>query len=107
MIVRLIAGVGLLCALMAGNFCTADASQEDALILKAARAYVIANSAQGIRFSLKIIKKKDNLALLKVIPRQKDLDEAAVIMEKVGGAWVGRDLGTDPDLEKYPQLLKE
>ncbi len=81
-------------------------SAEDKEILEVALQYVDANSAD-IKYKLKILKKLDKWALVDVIPLQ-ELDPHMVILEKVGGFWKAREMGTllVEWEEKVPELFK-
>lgn len=81
-------------------------SPEDKQLLEAARKYVDANSSD-VRYKLKILKKLNKWALVDVIPLQ-ELDPHMVIMEKMGGKWVAREMGTmlTEWEEKIPELFK-
>ena len=67
---------------------------EDGQILTAARKYVNQSTPSEVRFKLKVIRRIGRWALIDVIPLGK-FEGAGVVMEKVNGRWVGRDLGTD------------
>lgn len=104
----LILSMALLVVLFWGTFlCSAGNPTEDKAILDAAHDYVVANSAPGVEYKLKVAKRVENWAVVDIIPLRKDLDQALVILERVGGKWLGRELTTDSSvLEEYPELSK-
>ena len=104
----LVVSLSLMMILLWGAFlCSAGNPTEDKAILDAAHDYVVANSAPGVEYKLKVAKRVENWAVVDVMPLRKDLDQALVILERVGGKWIGRDLTTDTSvLEEYPQLSK-
>lgn len=89
------------------SLCWAETHTGDKEILDAAHKYVVANSAPGIKYNLRLAKKVDNWALVNLTPLRKDLDPALVILEKVQGKWIGKELTSDTSvLEEYPELSK-
>lgn len=100
--------VSLLVILFGGtSFCGAETPTGDKEILAAAQEFVVANSAPGIKYNLRVAKRVNNWAVVDIIPLRKDLDPALVILERVEGKWIGRELTTDTSvLEEYPELAK-
>jgi hypothetical protein len=89
------------------SLCLAGNVTGDKDIIDAAHKYVVANSAPGIKYKLKVAKRVENWAVVDIIPLRKDLDQALVILERVDGKWIGRELTTDTSvLEEYPELSK-
>lgn len=67
---------------------------EDQQLLTEARRFVDKNSTPGIKYKLKIGKKTGRWAMIEVVPAG-DSEGAGVLMEKVDGRWIAREMGTD------------
>jgi hypothetical protein len=83
----------------------------DNQMIAAARSYVTAHSAPGITFDLILLKQVNNYALLEARPKGKwanQAEPAGVILQKIGGQWAPRTMGTDlSDWERrVPELFK-
>jgi hypothetical protein len=88
------------------SLCFAESPAGNKDIIIAAQQYIDGHSP-GIKYKLILSKKVDNYALVNIIPLQKDLDPAFVILERVSGKWIGRELTTDKAiLKEYPKLSK-
>lgn len=82
------------------------AASEKSEILAATRAYVDAQ-AHGMKYKMVIRGQTAKWASVAVLPKE-NIEGAAVILEKVGGKWIPRDMGTDlSDWEsEAPELFK-
>ena len=72
---------------------SSDHGLPDRSILIATKEYVDAHSAPGMLFKLNITKRVGGWAMVEVIPLV-DAEGAGVLLEKVKGKWVVRELGT-------------
>jgi hypothetical protein len=79
----------------------------DAKLLQAARAYVEAKSAAGVKFELEVGARKGAWALLRTVnatgAQGEKLDDAEVWMHRTRGKWQGVIMGTaitDDDLKQ-------
>ena len=70
-------------------------AEEEAAILKAAKAYVAENVAEGLQYDVELKAREGAFALLFVVPKGPDQDTAIVFMMKTKDkGWAGLDLGT-------------
>lgn len=77
-------------------------------ILKVARRYADQYTAPDLKFETKLLKKLDEYALVDLVPEPGTADPMAVVLQKIGGRWVGIDMGVFfPELrEKVPELFE-
>ncbi|HUS68837.1 MAG TPA: hypothetical protein VMZ28_30080 [Kofleriaceae bacterium] len=68
--------------------------EEEAALMTAAKAYVAANVAQDLQYTVELKAREGDFALLFVLPASPDQDTALVFMKKDKGTWTGLDLGT-------------
>ena len=68
--------------------------EEEAALMTAAKAYVAANVAKDLQYTVELKARDGDFALLFVLPAAPDQDTALVFMKKDKGAWTGLDLGT-------------
>ena len=68
--------------------------EEDAALMTAAKAYVAANVAKDLQYTVELKAREGDFALLFVVPAGPDQDTALVFMKKDKGTWAGLDLGT-------------
>jgi hypothetical protein len=89
------------------SFSGAEATaSENGEILAATRAYVDAQGG-GVKYDLELLKRAGNWAFVSVLPKE-NIEGAGVILEKVNGKWIVRDMGTDlSDWDKKAPKLFE
>ena len=80
------------------------ASSENAVIITAAKSYVLANSAIT-KFDVTVEKLEGDFARAKVNPQDpRAADPAWIFLKKTQGKWIGLTMGTDFEAEDYQKL---
>lgn len=80
---------------------------EEKQLYQEARNYVKKNSDQDLEFEMDLKNIYQQYALLQVIPVNKEIDPAQIVLEKKNGVWQAQAFGTSfPDwYAKAPQLF--
>lgn len=99
------------CLFLAGPPATAQTAGDPEIkqIMKAAKSYAKGSGGTEDRFDFKFKKRVGDYALVQNYPKPKIQSEGAdIILKKVGGKWVGQDMGTGlfEWEEKIPELFK-